>query len=225
MQDWKRRKGQADAESLVPAMTNESQRKKSLSKKPLAPFLHGKRCVRSLKFEHEIDKGVYYCSSVDFFKVQKTYPSHFEKVKTYTLLNIYEVSFNEYEAVLRWGTVDGTSLNGSCLRYPIGNKVAVEYYVGHFKGFYGITSKLVADQVMTIGTAGTGGGKGQPVQRQGSMSSSAGGGHSMDSEDRLSAVTASSYGGNKDQDSSSVHPPTIERRPSSVKLKVKPLRK
>lgn len=102
--------------------------------------------------------------------------------------------------------------------------MAVEYYVGHFKGFYGITSKLVADQVMTTGTAGTGGGKGQPVQRQGSMSSSAGGGHSLDSEDRMSVVTSSSYGGNEDHDSS-VHPPTIERRPSSVKLKVKPLRK
>ena len=154
---------------------------------------------------------------MNLFKLTRT-----KKVKTFTLLNIYEVSFNEYEAVLRWGTIDGTSLNGSSLRYPIGNKVAVEYYVGHFKGFYGITSKMVADQVMTTGT-GTGAGKGQAVQRQGSISSSVGG-QSLESDDRISVVTSSSLGGNGDQDSSAP-PPTIERRPSSVKLKVKPLKK
>ena len=43
--------------------------------------------------------------------------------------------------------MEGTALGGSTLRYPIGNKIAVEYYVGHFKGFYGITAKLVSDTV------------------------------------------------------------------------------
>ena len=75
---------------------------------------------------------------------------------------------------------------------------------------------------MTTGT-GTGAGKGQAVQRQGSISSSVGG-QSLESDDRISVVTSSSLGGNGDQDSSAP-PPTIERRPSSVKLKVKPLKK
>ncbi len=146
-------------------------------------------------------------------------------VKTYTLLNIYEVSFNEYEAILRWGTVDGTSLNGSSLRYPIGNKVAVEYYVGHFKGFYGITSKLVADQVLTASvapasavSASASGAIGKGQQRHGSMSSSGGAGGDADN-DRSSVVTSSSQNG-ADQESV-----VSERRPSSVKLKVKPLKK
>jgi hypothetical protein len=47
--------------------------------------------------------------------------------------------------VLRWGTVEGTAINGDTLKFPLGNKQAVEYYIMHFKGFYGILHTLISD--------------------------------------------------------------------------------
>ena len=63
----------------------------------------------------------------------------------YTTFNVYDIGQGEYEGVLRWGKSDGTSLGGSTLAFPIGNKIAVEYYIGHFKGFYGMTHSLISD--------------------------------------------------------------------------------
>ena len=65
------------------------------------------------------------------------------------MLNVYELPDNTYEGVLRWGTVEGTAIDGQTLRYPIGNKQAVEYYIAHFKGFYGIVHQLVSDSAET----------------------------------------------------------------------------
>jgi hypothetical protein len=30
-------------------------------------------------------------------------------------------------------------------RYPLGNHAASEYYIAHFKGFYGLTNKFISD--------------------------------------------------------------------------------
>jgi len=37
-------------------------------------------------------------------------------IKTFSVLNIYELSNGENEAVLRWGTIPDTSINGGLLR-------------------------------------------------------------------------------------------------------------
>ena len=123
--------------------------------------------------------------------------------KKYTILNIYEIFPNEFEAILRWGSCDGTSINGSTLRYPLGNKVAVEYYIGHFKGFYGITNRLVLDSIAA------------PKLHVKASSVS----NYDPNDEKMSTVSSIAT---SDQDSPSL---TTERRPSVVKLKVKPLKK
>jgi hypothetical protein len=50
-----------------------------------------------------------------------------------------------YEGVLRWGTTEGTALGGGQLRFPLGNRAASDYYIGHLKGYYGINHQLVND--------------------------------------------------------------------------------
>ncbi|KAJ3093059.1 hypothetical protein HK102_010964 [Quaeritorhiza haematococci] len=66
--------------------------------------------------------------------------------KMHTILNVYETEPDEFEAVLRWGNVEGTSTgNGNTLRYPLGNAVAAEHYIAHFRNFYGLTNNLLAD--------------------------------------------------------------------------------
>lgn len=116
---------------------------------------------------------------------------------------MYEIFPNEFEAILRWGSVEGTSINGSTLRYPLGNKVAVEYYIGHFKGFYGITHRLVLDSIAQTKLS----------VKAPSISSV------NDYDDRMSTVSSVAT---SDQETPSV---TSERRHSVVKLKVKPLKK
>lgn len=65
--------------------------------------------------------------------------------KVYSLLNVYALDMGLFEAVLRWGTTEGTSINGDTLRFPIGNRTAVEFYLGHFKGFYGCMHMLSSE--------------------------------------------------------------------------------
>lgn len=71
-----------------------------------------------------------------------------------------------YEGILRWGAqegiaidiIPGSAIDGDTLRYPIGNKQAVDYYVAHFRGifkllmlgFYGIRHKLVSDSASAV---------------------------------------------------------------------------
>ncbi|OUM64098.1 hypothetical protein PIROE2DRAFT_9196, partial [Piromyces sp. E2] len=57
------------------------------------------------------------------------------------------LSNGENEAVLRWGTVPNTSINGGLLKYPIGNNAAAEYYIANFIYFYSLTNKLVSDDI------------------------------------------------------------------------------
>lgn len=65
---------------------------------------------------------------------------------------MYELSDGLFEGVIRWGSQEGTAIGGDTIRYPLGNKSAVDYYVNHFRGtfnltrgFYGIVNKLTAD--------------------------------------------------------------------------------
>lgn len=71
--------------------------------------------------------------------------------RIYSILNVYELDGGQYEGVLRWGTQEGTAIDGDTIRFPLGNKPAVDYYIAHFKGFYGIIHKLISDSAMQPG--------------------------------------------------------------------------
>jgi hypothetical protein len=60
-------------------------------------------------------------------------------------MNVYDLGDGQYEGVLRWGNAEGTAIGGDTIKYPLGNRQSVEYYIAHFRGFYGILHKLVAD--------------------------------------------------------------------------------
>jgi hypothetical protein len=130
VQEWRRNKDLADQEQLIGLgdknkikinpLGNVCNLQLMLARKMLV-YNMNRRIIRTLRFE----------SSVGGETIN-------------TMLNVYELPEGTYEAVLRWG-VDGTSVKGDTLRYPIGNKQAVEYYVAHFKGFYGLRHKLVSD--------------------------------------------------------------------------------
>ena len=183
IQDWKKKKEMGDAQVLS-ALPDRKKLKKNC---PVSSVGYGtNRCIRTLKFEQEIVN-----SKNNWIKYLG---------KKYTILNIYEVFPNEFEAILRWGSFDGTSINGSTLRYPVGNKVAVEYYIGHFKGFYGITNRLVLDSTAP------------PRPNIKSLAS-----NNDQNDDKMSVVSSMAT---SDQES----PVLSERKPSIVKLKVKPLR-
>ena len=121
VEEWRKKKQMADAEPLI------GLNDKSKIKHPnMLQFNVNRRVVRTLKFEQATSTRT-----------------------LYTTLNVYDVnnSSNEYEAVMRWGESEGTSLGKehNTIRFPLGNKMAVEYYVGHLKGFYGINHKLVSE--------------------------------------------------------------------------------
>jgi hypothetical protein len=182
IQDWRKKKDTGDAQVLQVLPD-----KKKVKKNGVSIVGPQSNCVRTLKFEQEILNSKL---------------NYLIKEKKYTILNIYEIFQNEFEAILRWGSIEGTSVNGSTLRYPLGNKVAVEYYIGHFKGFYGITHRLVLDSIA------------QPKLSVKSSSIST----VNDYDERMSTVSSIAT---SDQES----PVTNERRRSVVKLKVKPLKK
>ena len=64
----------------------------------------------------------------------------------YTILNIYENGL-EYEGLLRYGEQEGIAVGkySNSFSLPIGNNVALEYFLGQFKGFYTLDNKCVAD--------------------------------------------------------------------------------
>ncbi|TPX32949.1 hypothetical protein SeMB42_g07547, partial [Synchytrium endobioticum] len=119
VEDWKRKKTMADME-VLPGV--DSKQRNKVSRKLQINI--GKKLVRTVKWERDSEKG-----------------------KVYTILNIYENSPTDYEAVFRWGNTEGTAAgNGSTLKYPVGNATAVDYYLAHVKGFYSIEqNNLVID--------------------------------------------------------------------------------
>jgi len=118
IEEWRKKKTMADSEPLVCINSNNKKPNKLPTSNNL--LLNLNRVVRTLRFEN-ITRGI----------------------KIYTVLNIYELPNGENEAVLRWGTVPNTSINGGLLKYPIGNNAAAEYYIAHFIYFYSLTNKLV----------------------------------------------------------------------------------
>jgi hypothetical protein len=65
--------------------------------------------------------------------------------KIYTILNVYECNDGLYEAVLRWGKIEGTAVGGGTLKYPLGDKTAMLYYISHLRGFYGLMHEFKSD--------------------------------------------------------------------------------
>ena len=126
--DWKRKQAIAKSESLIglgdkntiklfPQGNNGIQMQRRV-----LVYNMNRRIIRTLRFYSQIN-------SKDIF----------------TILNVYEVGENSFEAVLRWGSVEGTAIDGGTLRYALGNKQAVEYYIAHFKGFYGVLHEFKSD--------------------------------------------------------------------------------
>ncbi|ORX50332.1 hypothetical protein BCR36DRAFT_412355 [Piromyces finnis] len=124
IEEWRKKKVMADSEPLI--CISSSNKKPNTKVSPTSrTLLHNlNRVVRTLRFENTT-RGI----------------------KTYTVLNIYELSNGENEAVLRWGTIPNTSINGGLLKYPIGNNAAAEYYIANFIYFYSLTNKLVSDDI------------------------------------------------------------------------------
>ncbi|RUS34974.1 hypothetical protein BC938DRAFT_477263, partial [Jimgerdemannia flammicorona] len=52
---------------------------------------------------------------------------------------------NEYDGVLRTGTVFDTSIDGHTMEFKIGPEYVVETFVAHFKNFYMVDNKLICD--------------------------------------------------------------------------------
>ncbi|TPX34585.1 hypothetical protein SmJEL517_g02851 [Synchytrium microbalum] len=135
IEDWRKKKTMADMELLAGVDTKQKSKRQKLH------LNAGKKLVRTVRWERESEKG-----------------------KVYTIMNIYENSPTDYEAVFRAGNVEGTSTgNGMTLKYPIGNATAVDYYLAHLKGFYAIEkNNLVADvplaKVAPTGSSSSGGG-------------------------------------------------------------------
>ncbi|KAJ3306218.1 hypothetical protein HDV03_000138 [Kappamyces sp. JEL0829] len=129
IEDWKKKKKMADEEAMIGL--GDKQKIKLTSSGIVAPrkilsYNMNKKICRTLKFESEVDgKSIY------------------------SVFNVYELSEGQFEGVLRWGNQEGTAINGGTIRYPLGNKQAVDYYVAHFRGFYGIMHKITFDTAAT----------------------------------------------------------------------------
>ncbi|EGF79511.1 hypothetical protein BATDEDRAFT_89736 [Batrachochytrium dendrobatidis JAM81] len=121
--EWRRKKHMADSEVLIELSDRPLNHSAGNNRNQL---LHNtnRRIIRTLKFEKHIGDKI-----------------------IHTILNVYDMGSEQYEGVLRWGEIEGTSLGkmAETIRFNIGNKVAVEYYVGHFRGFYGANHQLISD--------------------------------------------------------------------------------
>ena len=124
--EWKRKNEMARQESLI-GLGDKNTIKlfpqgNSIQTRRQLIYNMNRRIIRTLRFHSVVN-------SKDVF----------------TILNVYEVGEGSFEAVLRWGSVEGTATDGGTLRYALGNKQAVEYYIAHFKGFYGVLHALKSD--------------------------------------------------------------------------------
>ncbi|KAJ1551554.1 isocitrate lyase 1, partial [Nowakowskiella sp. JEL0078] len=121
IEDWNRKKAVADAEF----MPGVGEKKKVVQAKKVPGFPTGTSLSATL-FAGRVVRSL-------FFEYSRTFE---KKDPIYTTLNILEVGENDFEAILRWGDEPGTSINGGTMRYPLGNALAVEFYVGVFKNLY-----------------------------------------------------------------------------------------
>ncbi|KAH6573589.1 hypothetical protein BASA50_006668 [Batrachochytrium salamandrivorans] len=122
--EWRRKKRVADSEPLTELSAVSNTHSKADSDRKQLVYNVNRRIIRTLKFHKNVGNKV-----------------------IHTVLNIYDMGSNEFEGVLRWGEVEGTSMGSMAdtIQFSIGNRVAVEYYVGHFRGFYGANHQLISD--------------------------------------------------------------------------------
>ena len=127
VEEWRKQQKLANDEALVGL---GDKNKIKLNKTPtgythrkLLAYNINRRIVRTLRFENVI-------SSRKFFHI----------------LNVYDAGNQEFEAVLRWGDVEGTANQGGTLKFPLGvGKSAVDLFIGHFKALYGMTHTFIVD--------------------------------------------------------------------------------
>ncbi|KAI8806441.1 Spt20 family-domain-containing protein [Cladochytrium replicatum] len=108
IEDWRKKRAVADAEPII-TLDNKNKRRRMSNSLPNSVLNHGK-LVRTLRFISDHKDG-----------------------KQYMILNFYEMGNGDYEAVLRWGDQEGTAINGTTMRFPIGNVHAVDYYVSNMR--------------------------------------------------------------------------------------------
>ncbi|KAI9346496.1 hypothetical protein BDR26DRAFT_855675 [Obelidium mucronatum] len=139
IEDYRKRKRNFDADIMYGLDTRKkmakSEKKTATSMtEPEYAALNGMKVVRTVRFEQNLQKGT-----------------------VYTILNIVETGTpDEYEAILRVGNEAGNAvgLYSGTLRYPVGNMLAVDNYLGYFKSFYGLTNKMTG-VLVTMGKDGT----------------------------------------------------------------------
>ncbi|KAI8614122.1 hypothetical protein BC830DRAFT_411648 [Chytriomyces sp. MP71] len=126
IEEYRKRKRSFDNETMLGLdarrMKQKTDRRAPSSMDPEYLALNGAKVVRTVRFEQALKEGV-----------------------IYTILNIIETGIpDEYEAILRIGNSEGNAVGpySGTLRYPVGNMLAVDNYLGYFKSFYGLTNKM-----------------------------------------------------------------------------------
>jgi hypothetical protein len=132
IEEWRRKKKLANEESLVGLGDKQKIKLKPTgSVQPRKSLLYNanRRIVRTIRYEQTLNSSTL-TNTEKFFHI----------------LNVYQVGNNDYDAVLRWGDIDGTANNGNTIYYPIGSgKLALEYYIAHFKALYAIDHTFLVD--------------------------------------------------------------------------------
>jgi hypothetical protein len=140
-EEWNKKKKLSEDDVLLSLdMPNYKQLRKAAKANPGGTlYFNTLRLIRSIRFE---SRGQY------------------AKKTVHTLLNIYEKPGDKLEAgkdrdqfiaVLRWGSARDKG-DGGLEWYPIGNHIATEYYLTHFKGFYEIQHQTISDTQDSVKT-------------------------------------------------------------------------
>ncbi|KAI9029285.1 Spt20 family-domain-containing protein [Hyaloraphidium curvatum] len=137
VEEWRRQKAEADREPLAYGAAVDSKKKQRTG--PPLLVANNLRNVRSIRFERKHGKD-----------------EAGNDVRLYTILNIYErQQGGPYSAVLRWGTVPDTAINGGTLQFGLGNKEAAQMFLKNMAPFL-----IERGQVMTDFAAPSFGDKG-----------------------------------------------------------------
>lgn len=134
IEEWRRNRKAANEEILVGLgdKTKIKLRPVSATAPPVRKLIHNnnRRIVRTLRFESG-------ANAVQYFHV----------------LNVYERTTAEFEAVLRWGTSEGTAIDGGTMKFQLGvGKDVVEFFCAQFKTYYGTSHTLMMDSCSKVST-------------------------------------------------------------------------
>ncbi|KAJ3029912.1 UNVERIFIED_CONTAM: hypothetical protein HDU68_010695 [Siphonaria sp. JEL0065] len=170
IEEYRKRKRNFDSEIMLGLDTRrkmQKSEKKAAANEPEYAALNGMKVIRTVRFEQSLTQGT-----------------------VYTILNIVETGVpDEYEAILRIGNEAGNSSGpfsttlrynkdlfpytafyllvfffGMCAdRYPVGNIMAVDNYLGYFKSFYSLTNKMTG-VLVTVSNNAPGGVSGTSLQ-------------------------------------------------------------